>query len=116
MGLGTRGSGESQPALCDGLYQQWSWAKALEAPTPGQREEQDEAAGVSARCLPVIGVASGIYVWCGHLPAGSRFSTLLPAGPGYGAAAASPLYAVRSSVIDLLLTEWSIITNIGWSL
>ena len=50
-GVGYWGTRESQPALCHGLYQQLSWAEALGAPTPSQREEQDEAVGVSAPCV-----------------------------------------------------------------
>lgn len=86
-GLGYWGTRESQPALCDGVYQQWSCAEASCAPA---REKSRMKPLVWVLCVSVIGVASGVYVWCVHLPAGSRFSALLLVGLGHGAVAVWP--------------------------
>ena len=45
-GVGYWGTREPQPALRDGLCQQWSWAL-----TPSWRAEQDEAVGGSGLCV-----------------------------------------------------------------
>lgn len=75
VGLGTGGPGESQPALCDGLYQQLELGWSLR----GSYAWPKRRAGWSwwcehSVCLSMIGVASGVYVQCVHLPAGSSFS------------------------------------------